>query len=196
MGAVQSHRLPNGSEAPIAFFSRTLATAECSYSQIDKEALVTVAGVKRFHHYLYGQHFELVTDHKLLLGLLAGDRQTPQVLSPRMTRWTVFLASYDHVLTYRPGKHMSHADALSRCPLAITVEDPAPSNFILLVEDLNLPVTALNIARATTQDQVIPRIIDWVQRGWLSDRVAPEFQPFKARQFELSVQWALPVVGT
>ncbi|XP_026565795.1 uncharacterized protein K02A2.6-like, partial [Pseudonaja textilis] len=55
----------------------------------------------------------LVTDHKPLLGLLAGDKQTPQVLSPRMTRWTLFLAAYSYRLIHRPGKTLSHADALS-----------------------------------------------------------------------------------
>lgn len=38
VGAVLSHALPNGREAPIAFFSRTLAPAERNYSQLDMEA--------------------------------------------------------------------------------------------------------------------------------------------------------------
>uniref|UniRef100_A0A2D4PIV7 ribonuclease H n=1 Tax=Micrurus surinamensis TaxID=129470 RepID=A0A2D4PIV7_MICSU len=80
IGAVLSHRLPNGFEAPIAFFSRTLSAAEHNYSQIDKEALTATASVKKFHEFLYGHHFDLITDHKPLLGLLAGDRQTPQIL--------------------------------------------------------------------------------------------------------------------
>ncbi|XP_032075671.1 uncharacterized protein K02A2.6-like, partial [Thamnophis elegans] len=111
VGAVLSHILPNGSEAPVAFYSRTLSSAERNYSQIDKEALAAVSGIKRFHDYLYGRHFTLVTDHKPLLGLLAGDKPTPSILSPRMTRWTEFLAAYSYTLLYRPGKQLGHADA-------------------------------------------------------------------------------------
>ncbi|XP_013913085.1 PREDICTED: LOW QUALITY PROTEIN: uncharacterized protein LOC106542012 [Thamnophis sirtalis] len=111
LGAVLSHVLPNGSEAPVAFYSRTLSLAECNYSQIDKEALAAVSGIKRFHDYLYGRHLTLVTDHKPLLGLLAGDKPTPPILSPRMTRWTEFLAAYSYTLQYRPGKQLGHADA-------------------------------------------------------------------------------------
>lgn len=75
IGAVLSHQLPNGAEAPLAYFSRILSAPERNYSQIDKEALATVASIKRFHDYLYGYVFELITVHKPLLGLLAGDRQ-------------------------------------------------------------------------------------------------------------------------
>ena len=42
---------------------------EQKYSQIEKEGLACVFGVKRFHAYLYGRPFTLVTDHKPLLGL-------------------------------------------------------------------------------------------------------------------------------
>ena len=49
VGAVSSHVIEDGSEKPIAYASCTLNLAEKRYSQLDKEALAIVFGVKRFH---------------------------------------------------------------------------------------------------------------------------------------------------
>ncbi|XP_032068760.1 uncharacterized protein K02A2.6-like [Thamnophis elegans] len=188
VGTVLCHQLPSGAEVPVAYFSRTLSASERNYAQIDKEALAIVAGVRRFHHYLYGRPFQIVTDHKPLLALLAGDRPAPQILSPRMTRWFVFLASYDYQLHHRPGKQIAHADALSRCPLPEALEDPAAAAPVFLIDDLNLPLSAADIARVSARDQVISRVLDWVKRGWPKDPVDPGYLPFKSRLAELSVQ--------
>ena len=63
VGAVISHRI-NGIDRPIAYASKALSAAERNYSQLDKEALASIFGVKHFHQYLYGREFELETDHK------------------------------------------------------------------------------------------------------------------------------------
>lgn len=65
LGAVLSHHMPNGEERPIAFASRTLSPAERNYSQLEKEALSIFFGIKKFHQYIYGRSFTLLTDHKL-----------------------------------------------------------------------------------------------------------------------------------
>ncbi|KRX13008.1 Retrovirus-related Pol polyprotein from transposon 17.6, partial [Trichinella nelsoni] len=81
----------NGTEALVAYASRTLTTTERNYAQIDKEALEIVFGVKKFHQYLHGRHFTIVTDHKPLLELLKPHSPIPQTVSPRMLRWSLLL---------------------------------------------------------------------------------------------------------
>ena len=61
VGAVLSHRMPDGSERPVGFSSQTLTTAEQKYSQLDGEALAIIFGMKK---YLFGRQFEIKTDHQ------------------------------------------------------------------------------------------------------------------------------------
>ena len=54
VGAMISQIMPDGSEKPFGFASRSLSPAECNYAQIEKEDLSCVFGVNRFHSHLYG----------------------------------------------------------------------------------------------------------------------------------------------
>ncbi|XP_060092259.1 uncharacterized protein K02A2.6-like, partial [Heteronotia binoei] len=134
-----------------------------------------------------GERFTIATDHKPLLGLLAPDRQTPQILSQRVLRWNLFLNSYTYTLIHRPGKAMGHADALSRLPLPATDPDPAPAHGVMLIESLpERPLHASEVARATGRDRVLARVRDWVGRGWPSGKAEEAFRPFASRKDELS----------
>ena len=66
IGAILAHRMKqdNGKfkDFPIAYASRHLASAEVNYSQIEKEGLAIIFGLRKFHHYLFGSEFTLGTD--------------------------------------------------------------------------------------------------------------------------------------
>jgi len=64
VGAVLLHRLPDGSDKPITFASRTLTDCEKKYAQIDREALAIVFALRYFHQYVFGRQFVLRTEHK------------------------------------------------------------------------------------------------------------------------------------
>uniref|UniRef100_A0A3B3T0U0 ribonuclease H n=1 Tax=Paramormyrops kingsleyae TaxID=1676925 RepID=A0A3B3T0U0_9TELE len=117
VGAVLAHRMPGGQEKPIGFASRTLNAAEKNYSQLDKEGLAVIFGVRYFHKYLYGRKFMIITDHKPLISLFHELKAVPQMASQRIMRWAVLLRAYEYVIKYREGKNNSNADGLSRLPL-------------------------------------------------------------------------------
>ena len=116
VGAVISHVMDDGQERPIAFASRTLSASERNYAQIEKEALSLVFGVKRFHQFLYGRKFTLMTDHKPLQAILGPKSAVPTLAAARMQRWALVLSAYDYDLMYRRSEGHSNADGLSRLP--------------------------------------------------------------------------------
>ena len=91
--AVISHVFPDSTEHPIAFASRTLTPSKCNYAQIEKEALSIIFAVKKFHRFLYGRNFILITDHKPLVTILGPKKGIPSLAAARLQRWAVLLSA-------------------------------------------------------------------------------------------------------
>ncbi|KAM7286060.1 uncharacterized protein ISCGN_032945 [Ixodes scapularis] len=189
VGAVLAHRADDGKKQPIAYASRTLGASERNYAQIDKEGLAVVFGVKRFHQYLAGRDFTVVTDHKPLLGLFNTEKRVPEVLSPRMLRWILLLGAYNYRIQYRRGEDNSNADALSRLPIVGDEDEPQPPGDVLLLEAVEYaPLQAADIARMTKEDCILAKVKDWILSGWPSRQPDNTFAPYEVRKFELSLQ--------
>ena len=99
IGGVLSHVMPDGSERPVAFASRSLTKTERKYAQIDKEALSIIWGVKRFHVCLYGRRFTLITDHKPLTAIFHPEKGVPAITAARLQRYAMFLAGFNYKIT-------------------------------------------------------------------------------------------------
>ncbi|KAL8620857.1 hypothetical protein ACOMHN_047028 [Nucella lapillus] len=98
---------------PVAYASKSLSDTETRYACIEREMLAIVFGVQRFHTYLYGRKFKILTDHKPLVMIL----QKPLTQAPpRLQRMMLKLQGYQFELEYKPGKEMALADTLSRLP--------------------------------------------------------------------------------
>ena len=99
----------DGVEKPAAYFSRQLQGAQRNYSATELEGLAIFKSVHFFAHFLYGRHFQVITDHKALVALLKSRR-----LNKRLHGWVLQLMDFDFDITYRPGKNNQDADGLSR----------------------------------------------------------------------------------
>ena len=107
-----AHRMEDGTEKPIGYASCTLTIAERNCSQLEKEDLACIFGVKKFHDYLFGQSFEILTDHKPLLGLFKEDRGTSQQASARIKSWSLFLSRYEYTLKFRRTTDHGNTDSV------------------------------------------------------------------------------------
>ena len=134
LGAVISHVMPNGEERPIAFAFRTLSSSEKAYAQVKKETLGIIFGVKRFHKYLYGRKFTLMTDYKSLVTIFGLKSGIPILAAARMQRWALILIAYQYDIEYRRSDDHGNADALSRLPIKTDSETEEPNISILLMQ--------------------------------------------------------------
>ena len=93
----------------VAYGSRQLKNHEQNYPTHDMELAAVVFALKIWCHYLYGEEFEVYSDHKSLKYIF-----TQRDFNIRQRRWMEFLEDYDFTLHYHPGKENMVADAISR----------------------------------------------------------------------------------
>ena len=161
--------MPDGSERLVAFTSRSLTKTERKYAQIDKEALSIVWGVKRFHVYLYGWWFTLITDHKPLTAIFHPEKGVPSMTAARLQRYALFLAGFEYKIGYKNTTEHCNTHGLSRLPLQqkeLEEMGVDSSEVFHANQFVSLPVSSEAVARETRRDPILARVHESIVKGW------------------------------
>ena len=186
-------------EAPIAYASRSLTSAELNYAQIEKELLAATFACSKFHDFIYGKSGVIIeTDHKPLITIV---KKPLHAAPPRLQRMLLQLQKYDLHFEYKCGKELYLADTLSRAYL-----DHDPSvDYSFKYEVMSISeVTALHSTKlqemqeATKSDVILKQLMKMIKQGWPDKykSVPLCLQPFFAVRDELSIQDGIVLKGT
>jgi len=110
IGAYLCQVMPDGTEIPIEFISKTLTKAEQRWSTYEKEAYAIFYSLRKWEAHLRDVKFTLFTDHKNLTYIA----KEP---SAKVMRWRLAVQDYSFDIAYIPGEENIIADGFSRlCP--------------------------------------------------------------------------------
>nr|CAI5867951.1 unnamed protein product [Callosobruchus analis] len=174
------------------FASSTLSATEKKYSNLEREGLTIMFGLRKFHKYIYGRKFVLVTDHEPLKFILGRNKGIPVAAAARITRWAITLSGYDYSIIYKQGKLISNADGLSRLPSneSTGVTDCLYS-FSLTDE---IPLNSGDIAFETKNDVLLTKVLNFTKSGFPKS-VDEELKPYFRKRQELSVEQNCLMLG-
>lgn len=201
VAAVLSHNI-EGEDRPVQFASQKLTPTQVLYPQIEREGLAIIFGLEKFRHYLYGRKFVLVTDNQALSKIFSPEKGLPVMTAERIQRWALKLSSFDYSVEWKRSSE-NKADFLSRYPAQKAPDGYKEEQvaFVFKLAELKLPVTSLQVAKATSKDMLLYKVLRLISQGW-PDRLCTEDQelvPFFNRRNELStmsgvIMWSNRVV--
>ena len=122
------------------YISRTITSDERNYSQIKKESSAIVYTIKKFHQFLYGRYFTVITDHKPLLSILSEEKGNRTLASSCIQRWGIISVPFNYTLRYGLSLKNANVHCFSRFPNSGEKEGSILDNNIYLTELYNFPI--------------------------------------------------------
>ncbi|PFX13394.1 Uncharacterized protein K02A2.6 [Stylophora pistillata] len=188
---------------PVHYANRALTSTEQNYAQIEKELLAVLFSCEHFEHYIYGKHVTVETDHKPLIAI---QKKPINTASKRLQRMMLRLQRFDLNLTYKPGKEMYIADALSRVlPRQSKIPNASTSSYYKDLETVNfaedLSISESTLAKfqvETVKDESLQALSQVIHAGWptKTSMVPTSAQLFFKCRDEMTLQNGLVFKGT
>ena len=147
----------------VQYASRSLSDAERKYSQIELEMLAADFTCKKFHVFLYGLPFTIVTYHKPLQVIFSNPRHQTSI---RLQRMTVRMFDYEFKVEYRPGKtnisyytsrHPLPRENCTKRELGTTKDVNQYVNFIVS-SDIPRAISKEELIKATDDDRELQNV--------------------------------------
>lgn len=130
---------------PIAYASKSLTSSEKSYAQIELECLAILFGLKHYHHWIYGRHVVVETDHLPLIPIF----KKPFHSAPaRLQGMLLQMQGYDIQVSFLPGRNIPIPDTLSRKSVSNVYPDLADTADI----QVNLVISSLPVSDRKLQE--------------------------------------------
>ena len=185
-------QIKDGVEVLVSCASRKLTPSEQKYSTGEREALACLWAIERWHTYLWGREFELVTDHKPLITLLSSFGTGHQPM--RIARWSARLLNYNYTVKYKPGEENAVADALSRLPVEVTEDSCYPDAREEFGSVCNIVfdesgISKSDFSESCTSDEVYTSVANYIVKGWPVDQhhIEKNLLPYYRIREELSL---------
>ena len=167
---------------PIAVHSRLLTDTETRYSQIEKEILAVVYGVKSAKPFLIGRRFTIKTDSSSLIRMF---NKRWDDLAPRIQRLFLKLQEFDFAFEHISGENNIVADYLSRNPQPLEQQEiHYPDKHEINLVLTGYPLKSEKIQQATLQDPILCKVIENLEKGW---RKSEETRQYFSHRQELTV---------
>ena len=96
---------------PVYFASKALMETQKRYVAVELESLAVAWAMEKFHHFIYGTHFILETDQKLLEAILS---KRLNHATPWLQRILIQTFPYHFTVCHIPGPTNQLADCLLR----------------------------------------------------------------------------------
>ncbi|KAK8696927.1 hypothetical protein V6N13_113097 [Hibiscus sabdariffa] len=169
----------------IAYASRTLDSAQRSYSTTENELLAIVFALEKFHSYLLGTNVVVFSDHATLRYLM-----NKKEAKPRLIYWILLLQEFNLEIKDKKGRENLVADHLSRIPLTSTdppIKEEFPDELLLLAQSGKLPWFADMVNYLVTGK--VPTHLSrsaLMKKHGVTHRIATSYHPQSNGQAEVS----------